>query len=113
MHLKVVNYTQNYTFEEEYIKNALNAMVEQNPEGQVVDLAPLINLAGCFGFDKNTFEAGIEGEHIILSINKSKTFQECDITQNMAAQTVGWVNELELNMFRYGTKRIEKKLIKA
>jgi hypothetical protein len=28
MHLKVVNYTQNYTYEEEYIKNALNAMVE-------------------------------------------------------------------------------------
>jgi hypothetical protein len=31
----------------------------------------------------------------------------------MSKQTIGWVNELELNMFRYGTKRIEKKIIKA
>ena len=57
-----------------------------HPEGLDIDLAPLLKLAPCFGLDGNTFEAAIEGDHIVLSIDRNPDgVKDCDITNNMAA----------------------------
>lgn len=93
------------TNEEEFFKTALQAYLRANPQGIEIDIAPLLNLAPCFGLDKDSFEIGIEGDHIVLAINRNPTgYVQCDITKNMASQTKQWENEIELNKFRYGSK---------
>ena len=59
-------------------------MINKAPEGHIIDIAPILKLAGCFGFDKDTFEASIEGNHIIISIDGLDTNEICEITESMA-----------------------------
>jgi len=85
--LKIKNFTGNDTNEEEFIKAALNALVATHPDGLDIDLAPLLELAPCFGFSKDSFEASIESDHIVLSFDRAAQVKECDIIYNMAVNT--------------------------
>lgn len=84
--LIISNFKDEFTEEEDFIKASIKALVAVNPEGIDLDLAPLLKLAPCFGLDENTFEASIEGNHIVLSIDRyAEGVKDCDITNNMAS----------------------------
>ncbi|CDW71285.1 UNKNOWN [Stylonychia lemnae] len=100
----LTNFEEKLTNEEDEISQNIQRFLKEHPEGIEVDIAPLLSLSQCLGFDKNSFEISIEDNHIVISFNRDQVdkVRECDLTRNFVAQTPQFVNDVELNNYRFG-----------
>eukprot|EP00347_Sterkiella_histriomuscorum_P009063 403342660 len=97
----IYDFSEQLTNEEQTLADNIKSLSELYKDGIDIDISPVLDLFPCFGLDPQTFEAAIEDNQIVVSVNLGNETRVCDITQNMAKQTGVWSNEIDMHKFRF------------